>query len=147
MNLQDLVDEALEAGKVPGVVALLADGDDGDVAAGVRTPAGEPLARDALFRIASTTKSVVAAATMVPFLAAELPSDLAWLHVVERFRGEGSTDESIDDRTTLLRESTEIPLIGNGDDFARGRAAVAAGPARPDGPTRGRQSRPNRSRV
>lgn len=65
---------------------------------------------------------------MLAHLAAELPSDLAWLHVVERFRGDGSTDDRVDDRTTLLRSATDIPLIGNGDyDLDRGTAAVAAG--------------------
>ncbi len=67
-------------------------------------------------------------APMLRHLATTLPQDLAWLHVVERFRGAGSDGERIDDRTTLLRELTDIPLIGNGDyDRERGLAAITAG--------------------
>lgn len=63
---QELVDEAVETGRVPGVVALLAAGDEVTVAAaGERTPDGPPMTRDTLFRLASTTKPIVAAATMV----------------------------------------------------------------------------------
>lgn len=67
-------------------------------------------------------------APMLTHLATALPQDLAWLHLVERFRGAGSTEEQVDDRTTLLREATDIPLVANGDyDRARGDAALAAG--------------------
>lgn len=66
-------------------------------------------------------------APMLRHLAAELPSDLAWLHLVEQFRGAGS-DERVDDRTTLLRDATGIPLIGNGGyDVDTGNEAVTSG--------------------
>lgn len=67
-------------------------------------------------------------APMLRHLAAELPGDLAWLHLVERFRGGGSQGRDEDERTALLRDLTDVPLIGNGSyDRARGMAAVAAG--------------------
>ncbi|MEJ7722053.1 MAG: serine hydrolase domain-containing protein [Ilumatobacteraceae bacterium] len=51
---------------MPGAVALVASGDEVEVAcAGARAIDGEPMSRDTLFRIASITKPIVAAATMV----------------------------------------------------------------------------------
>lgn len=60
-----LVDEQCASGAVPGVVAILATGDDVDVAVAGDSTIGEaPMTRESLFRIASITKSIVAAATM-----------------------------------------------------------------------------------
>lgn len=65
-SLQETVDAEVTAGAVPGAVALVTEGDDVTVAtAGARTVGGEPMARDSLFRLASITKPIVAAATMV----------------------------------------------------------------------------------
>lgn len=64
--LQDVVDERCDTGAVPGAVALVASGEDVEVAVGgTGTIGGEPLTRQSLFRIASITKPIVAAATMV----------------------------------------------------------------------------------
>ena len=64
-SLQETVDALIGAGRVPGAVALVAEGADVLVAtAGVATVGGPPMARDHLFRIASLTKPIVAAATM-----------------------------------------------------------------------------------
>ena len=54
-------------GKVPGLVALAADGDDVEVVAvGQHDVEGTaPMARDTVFRIASITKPIIAAATMM----------------------------------------------------------------------------------
>ncbi len=66
-------------------------------------------------------------APMLRHLATTLPADLAWLHVVEQFRGSGSTRRD-DPRTALLREHTDIPLVGNGNyTRADGMDAVSAG--------------------
>ncbi|MDQ3350362.1 MAG: beta-lactamase family protein [Actinomycetota bacterium] len=65
VSLQELVDEQCRAGRVPGAVALVTSGDDVEVAcAGERAIDGEPMSRDTLFRIASITKPIIAAATM-----------------------------------------------------------------------------------
>jgi CubicO group peptidase (beta-lactamase class C family) len=51
--------------KIPGLVWLVAHGDDVHVtAAGSRSIGGPPVERDSLFRIASTTKPITAAATL-----------------------------------------------------------------------------------
>jgi CubicO group peptidase (beta-lactamase class C family) len=51
--------------RVPGLVALVACGEHVDVVTlGVLTLGGAPVARDSLFRIASTTKPITAAATL-----------------------------------------------------------------------------------
>lgn len=65
-RLHDLLDEQYAAGQVPGAVALVRRGDETEVAwAGERSVGGPSMTRDSLFRIASITKPIVAAATMV----------------------------------------------------------------------------------
>lgn len=60
-TLQQLADDALAKG-VPGVVALVAQGDAVDVAtAGVRDPGGAPMTLDTVVRTASVTKPILGA--------------------------------------------------------------------------------------
>jgi len=64
-TLQEVVEEQVGAGKVPGAVALVADGDEVEVGvAGHRAVDGPVMTRDTIFRIASTTKPILAAVTM-----------------------------------------------------------------------------------
>jgi CubicO group peptidase (beta-lactamase class C family) len=64
--LQELADAPCQAGTLPGVVALVSRRGEVEVAcAGVRTIGGEPMTRDTVFRIASLTKPITAAAAMV----------------------------------------------------------------------------------
>lgn len=64
-SLQETVDTQVAEGVVPGAVALVAWSGEVTVAvAGEQSPGGPPMARDSLFRLASTTKPIVAAATM-----------------------------------------------------------------------------------
>jgi len=65
--LRDLLDPYVEEGAVPGAVALLARGDDVTVeAVGTQAVDGAvPMARDSIFRIASLTKPITAAAVML----------------------------------------------------------------------------------
>lgn len=58
-DLQEVLQAAVDDGAVPGAVALVARGDRAEVAV-----AG-PMARDSVFRIASSTKPVTAAAVMM----------------------------------------------------------------------------------
>lgn len=62
-TLKDLLQEHVDAGTLPGAVALVADGDHVEVeaAGSVDADGGAPMTRDAIFRIASITKPIVAA--------------------------------------------------------------------------------------
>jgi CubicO group peptidase (beta-lactamase class C family) len=65
-GLRDVAAKHVDSGLVPGLVALVARGEDVEVQvaglADVRS--GSPMARDAIFRIASVTKPIIAAAAM-----------------------------------------------------------------------------------
>jgi CubicO group peptidase (beta-lactamase class C family) len=69
-RLHEMAEEHIGDARVPGLVALVARGDQVHVEAlGNLTVGGPPASRDSIFRIASTTKPVTAAATLA--LAAE----------------------------------------------------------------------------
>jgi CubicO group peptidase (beta-lactamase class C family) len=64
-HLREVTAPHVGEGKVPGLVALVAHGEEVDVdAVGDLTIGGRPVARDSLFRIASVTKPITAAATL-----------------------------------------------------------------------------------
>ena len=67
VRMQDVMAGHVEHGDVPGLVALVARRDEVHVdAIGARTAGGQdPMRRDAIFRIASMTKPIVAAAAML----------------------------------------------------------------------------------
>jgi CubicO group peptidase (beta-lactamase class C family) len=66
-DLHDLLASHVTGGTLPGAVALVARGDDVEVAAvgSVDVEGTAPMARDSLFRLASTTKPITAAAAMM----------------------------------------------------------------------------------
>jgi CubicO group peptidase (beta-lactamase class C family) len=66
-NLNGILHQHVRDGPVPGAVALVAGGDGLEVAtAGTVDIEGSiPMARDSLFRIASITKPIIAAAAMM----------------------------------------------------------------------------------
>ncbi|MBT2478939.1 serine hydrolase domain-containing protein, partial [Streptomyces sp. ISL-94] len=66
-DLHGLLKAHVDNGSVPGAVGLVARGEDVEVAAAgsLDTAGTAPMARDSLFRIASLTKPVTAAATMM----------------------------------------------------------------------------------
>ncbi|WP_329376262.1 beta-lactamase family protein [Streptomyces sp. NBC_01351] len=66
-DLRRLLESHVEAGPMPGAVALVGRGEDVEVAAvgSLDTAGTAPMARDSLFRIASLTKPVTAAAAMM----------------------------------------------------------------------------------
>ncbi|NUS07008.1 MAG: beta-lactamase family protein, partial [Nonomuraea sp.] len=63
----DILNRHVEAGTVPGAVALVARGDDVEAvtAGSVDTEGTAPMARDSIFRIASLTKPITAAAVLM----------------------------------------------------------------------------------
>lgn len=63
--LTELFDRHVRAGRLPGAVALVAEGDDVEVAVvGTRSFGGAPMTRDSIFRVASVTKPITAAVVM-----------------------------------------------------------------------------------
>src|SRR5271170_1465269 len=66
-DLHTTMNENVERGDIPGIVTLIARGDEIYVdAIGMKTVDGnEPMRRDTIFRIASITKPIAAAATMI----------------------------------------------------------------------------------
>jgi len=100
---------------VPGLVALVARGEQVHVEAlGSLAKGGSPLSRDSLFRIASTTKPVAAAATLV--LAAEgligldEPVDRLLPELADR-RVLAAMDGPLDDTAPALRPITARDLL------------------------------------
>jgi CubicO group peptidase (beta-lactamase class C family) len=64
-GLREVLDSHVRAGTLPGAVGLVARGDEVEVAAvGSATIGGPPMAADSIFRIASLTKPVTAAALL-----------------------------------------------------------------------------------
>jgi CubicO group peptidase (beta-lactamase class C family) len=66
-NLRDILEAHVSGGSAPGVVGLVARGDWVEVEAvgSVDTEGTSPMARDSIFRIASITKPIIAAALMM----------------------------------------------------------------------------------
>jgi CubicO group peptidase (beta-lactamase class C family) len=66
-KLHDILQASVDDGSVPGAVALIATGDDVEVAVAgsVDTDGSAPMARDTMFRVASITKPITAAAVMM----------------------------------------------------------------------------------
>jgi len=129
-RLHDALAARVAAGELPGLVLLVAAGDDVHVEA-IGAPsftAGAPLARDAIFRIASLTKPVVAAAALTLVEEGrlrladpidDLVPELAGRRVLR------SLDAAIDDTVPAQRAITVEDLL----DFRLGLGAVMATPA------------------
>lgn len=65
-ELHNVLERCVNDGFVPGAVALVANRDQIEVAAvGSAAVGGEPMARDSIFRLASITKPITAAALMI----------------------------------------------------------------------------------
>lgn len=66
-RLREVLQAHVESKKIPGLVALVGRGEETHVEAigTMRHDGGMPMSRDTIFRMASTTKPVAAAATMV----------------------------------------------------------------------------------
>jgi CubicO group peptidase (beta-lactamase class C family) len=65
-GMQSLLDPYVDNGSVPGAVGLVARGDrTGAAVAGSVAIGGDAMARDSIFRLASVTKPITAAAVMI----------------------------------------------------------------------------------
>lgn len=114
--LQDLLDTAVADGTVPGAVALLARGDGVEVAvSGVADLATKAaMARDTIFRLASVTKPITAAAllTLVDDGRVALDDPIArWLPELERLTVVRRPDGPIDDVVPAARPITVADVL------------------------------------
>lgn len=115
-NLRDLIEAYVHEGPLPGAVAMVARGDRIEVAeAGSADAAGTtPLTRDSIFRIASLTKPVIAAAVMMLVedgrIALDDPVD-RWLPELASPMVVRTPDGPVDDVVPAVRAITVFDLL------------------------------------
>jgi CubicO group peptidase (beta-lactamase class C family) len=113
-SLQALAEVACHPAALPGVVALVSRRDRVEVAcAGARAIGGEPMTRDTVFRIASLTKPITAAAAMVLVERGRLRLDdpvAALLPELENPSVLRSMDGPVDDPGNLVPAKRAITL-------------------------------------
>src|ERR1700724_1338814 len=106
----------VERGEIPGIVTLVARGDEVHVdAIGTTTVDGNaPMRRDTIFRIASITKPIAAAATMILVDAGKLRLDDSidpWLPELANRRVLRRIDSPLDDTVPAERPITVRDLL------------------------------------
>jgi CubicO group peptidase (beta-lactamase class C family) len=113
--LQQIIERAVAAEQVPGAVAVVSRPGGADIAcAGVRTLGGEAMARDCLFRIASISKPILAAATLVLHERGRLRLDdpvERWLPELARPMVLRRLDGPVDDVVPAARPVTVRDLL------------------------------------
>lgn len=115
-TLQDMLQAHVDEGPLPGAVAMVARGDRLEVAAVGSADAASttPLTRDAIFRIASITKPVVAAAVMMLVedgrIALDDPVD-AWLPELASPMVVRTPASPVDDVVPAVRPITVYDLL------------------------------------
>jgi CubicO group peptidase (beta-lactamase class C family) len=126
-RLHDRLAGLVDDGSVPALAALVACGDDVHVEAlGERTLRdGAPLRRDAIFRIASLTKPIAAAAAMTMVddgsLALDDPVDALVPELADRRvlrRQEGTLDDTVPAERSMTVEDLLTFRLGFGNIFA-----------------------------
>ncbi|MFI1647357.1 serine hydrolase domain-containing protein [Streptomyces avidinii] len=115
-DLHSLLETQVDAGALAGAVALVAHGEEAEVAAaGSLDVAGTaPMARDSLFRVASVTKPVTAAATMMlvedGLLALDVPV-ARWLPELAEPTVVRTPSAPLDDVVPAVRPITVADLL------------------------------------
>ncbi|MGW3321585.1 serine hydrolase domain-containing protein [Streptomyces virginiae] len=115
-DLRSLLETHVGDGSLPGAVALVAHGDDVEVAAvgSVDTAGTAPMARDSLFRVASVTKPVTAAVTMMLIEDGLLALDMSvarWLPELAAPMVVRTPSASLDDVVPAGRPITVADLL------------------------------------
>ncbi|MFJ3328030.1 serine hydrolase domain-containing protein [Streptomyces griseus] len=115
-TLHELLDTHIAAGSMPGAVALVARGERVEVvSAGAAGLAGSaPMRRDSIFRIASITKPVVAAAAMTLVedgLIAPADPVAAWLPELASPLVVRTPESPVDDVVSAVRPITLLDLL------------------------------------
>ena len=128
-DLHDLLDAYVGDGTLPGAVGLVARGDHTEVAvAGSVATGGAPMARDSIFRFASITKPITAAAVMMlvedGLLGLDAPVD-SWLPELAEPQVVRTPASAVDDVIPATRPITVFDLLssqagyGFASDFSR----------------------------
>jgi len=115
-DLHDLLQSAVDNGEAPGVVALVARGDDVEFATAGTTELGgsTPMARDTLFRIASLTKPITAALAMLLIEEGRVGHDdpiARWLPELAHPMVVRTPDAPLDDLVPAARPITVADLL------------------------------------
>ncbi|MBF8193401.1 beta-lactamase family protein [Nonomuraea sp. K274] len=116
-DLHDTLEAYVRDGSVPGAVGLVARGDRAEIAVvGSVTVDGTPMARDSIFRIASITKPITAAAVMMLVedgrIALDDPVD-QWLPELAKPTVVRTPDSAVDDAVPAVRPITVFDLLSS----------------------------------
>ncbi|MFE5990953.1 serine hydrolase domain-containing protein [Streptomyces sp. NPDC056453] len=115
-SLQDIFAPHVRDGSLPGAVALVARGDrvEVEIAGSAALGGGSPMARDSIFRIASITKPITAAAVMMLVdegrIALDDPVD-RWLPEIAKPVVVRTPDAPVDDVVPAARPITVADLL------------------------------------
>ncbi|MGK8507056.1 serine hydrolase domain-containing protein [Nocardia asiatica] len=115
-RLRDVLSRHVEVGTVPGLVALVSKGDDVHVEAlgSLHDDVAVPMRRDTIFRMASLTKPVTAAAVMILVEECRLRLDdpvETWLPELANRRVLSRVDAELDDTVPAVRPITVRDLL------------------------------------
>jgi CubicO group peptidase (beta-lactamase class C family) len=125
--LEDLLRRHVEAGTVPGAVALLGSGDLPVVAVGVAAVGGGPMRDDAIMQIQSMTKPITSVAALRLVEAGRLGLDQSleeWLPELADRRVLSSPTAALDDTIPARRAITLRHLLTNSSGY--GMALVSS---------------------
>lgn len=125
-RMRDVLARHVESGKIPGLVALVGRGEETHVEAmgTMRHDGGAPMRRDTIFRMASTSKPVSAAAAMVLLdecrlrlddLAEQWLPELADRQVLKRI--DGPLDDTVPARRPITVRDVLTSTFGLGMDM------------------------------
>src|SRR5262245_18677412 len=125
-RLRDVLVRHVESGKIPGLVALVSRGHETHVEAigTMRHDGGAPMSRDTIFRMASTSKPVSVAATMILLdecllrlddLVQEWLPELADRRVLKRI--DGPLDDTVPARRPISVRDVLTSTFGLGMDL------------------------------
>jgi CubicO group peptidase (beta-lactamase class C family) len=117
-TLHDVLQSSVDEGTVPGAVALVARGDQVDVEAvgSLDVDGSAPMARDSIFRIASITKPITAAAVLMLVEDGRIALDEPvgkWLPEIAEPTVVRTPSSPIDDVVPAVRPITVLDLLTN----------------------------------
>jgi CubicO group peptidase (beta-lactamase class C family) len=118
--LEELLLRHVDAGTVPGAVALMGSGDVDVVAAGMAATGGEPMRTDAIMRIQSMTKAITSVAALRLVEAERLGLDQnleQWLPELAYRRVLSSPTAALDDTVPAQRAITLRHLLTNASGY------------------------------